>query len=270
MKYKEILPGERLRPYIKCYFLLESEENIAFADTLFPAGHIEIVFNLGEALWQSAIDTVFQTDPPIELLGQITRPLSIKTKGECTMLGIRFFPHSAACFLKEELGKLNNQISDLRDVLGSSVRTVHAKLLEEPNLAKRIELIESFLLNRLSLTFRKADKLTLIGQILKEMQRNDSYDTIKTIASRYNISPRYLQKLFVQYVGVTPKVYSQINRFQLSLKHITKKCGSLTSAAYNCGYADQSHFIREFKSFAGMTPSAYLLEYSPVNQAFPK
>jgi AraC-like DNA-binding protein len=81
------------------------------------------------------------------------------------------------------------------------------------------------------------------------------------------MSPRYLQRLFLQYTGVTPKLYHKINRFQLSLKLVAKKDSSLTSIAYDCGYFDQSHFIREFKSFTGVTPSAYTAEAYPVSLA---
>lgn len=70
----------------------------------------------------------------------------------------------------------------------------------------------------------------------------------------------------MQYIGITPNLFNKINRFQLSLKHIAKKEASLTSIAYECGYFDQSHFIRDFKSFTGITPSAYSPESYPVSQ----
>ncbi len=109
-----------------------------------------------------------------------------------------------------------------------------------------------------------------MAQIVKEMQQNTFSDNIETIALRYGITARYLQKLFLQHIGVTPKVYSSINRFQRTLKHINKKEVSLTSIAYECGDEEQSHFIREFRSFTGLTPSLYLPQYSPVNQLFTK
>jgi len=82
MEFKEILPGEKLRPYVKCYFIIESELDVEFTDTIFPGGHIEIVFNLGDAVWRSSITDCYQTDPPVELPGQITQPMSIKSRGK--------------------------------------------------------------------------------------------------------------------------------------------------------------------------------------------
>ena len=265
MKYQEIIPGERLKPYVKCYYIFESVTNVELEDTVFPGGNMEIIFNLGEGIWKSAVNEVFHTTPQVELWGQITQPLAIKSLGKNMMLGIKFFSHSAAYFLNEEVWEFNDQISDLSSLLGAPVRILHSKLMETPQLDRRIELLESFLLSRLSIKERRSDKITMIGQVMKEMQHNSFSDNIEATASRYNITPRYLRKLFLQYTGVTPKLYNKINRFQLSLRLITKNEVSLTSIAYDCGYFDQSHFIRDFKSFTGITPSAYSPESYPVS-----
>src|SRR5688572_22311031 len=99
MKYKEILPTEKLRPYVKCYFMFESETSVELQDTVFPGGFMEIIFNVGDGIWKSSVNNKFYTTPPVELWGQLTRALPIQARGKNTMLGIRFFPHSAAYFL---------------------------------------------------------------------------------------------------------------------------------------------------------------------------
>ncbi len=137
-----------MKPYVKCFYIFESESNVELDDTIFPGGHMEIIFNLGEGIWKSSVNEVFHTTPQVELWGQITQPLSIKSLGRHTMLGIRFFTHSAAYFLNEEVWEFNNQVSDLKDLLGSSVRTLHSRLMDVPDLDRRIELIEHFLRTR--------------------------------------------------------------------------------------------------------------------------
>lgn len=266
MKFTEIKPGKQLSPYINCYWILESESDLEIHDTIFPAGYIEIVFNLGEALWQSSVDNLFRKSPAIELLGQITRPMPIKACGKNKMLGIRFFSHSAAYFFNEEAWHFNDQISNLADVFGATVRILHERLINTDGSNKQIGLIEDFLLRRIRKT-GKGSTVSLVRQIVEDMQRNAFSDNIDTTARRYGITPRYLQKLFLQHIGITPKLYGQINRFKLSLRHIGERQMSLTSIAYDCGYSDQSHFIREFKSFAGITPSAYIPDYYPVSSS---
>lgn len=270
MKYTEIIPGESLKPYIKCYYTFESETNVELNDTVFPGGHMEIIFNLGEGIWKSAVNnSVFHTTPQVELWGKLTQPLVVKSLGNNMMLGIRFYAHSAACFLNEEVWEYNDKVSDLRDLLGPPARILHAKLREVPQLDKRIQMIEEFLLGRLVAKERKLNNthISMIGQIIKEMQRNDTPENVEAIAIRYNISSRYLRKLFLQYTGVTPKLYNKIHRFQHSLQLIVGSGSSLTSIAYEAGYADQSHFIRDFKSFTGFSPSAYSPDAYPVAQA---
>ena len=266
MKYTEIAPDERLRPYVKCYYVFESESHVEYDDTVFPVGNMEIIFNLGEGIWKSEINNKFHKTPPVELWGQITKPLAIQSKGKNSMLGIRLLPHTAAYFFDEEVWEFNDQIADLRDLLGDAANTLHARLMDLTEQRKRIDLIESFLLQRLSAQKRKSDKIAMVGKIVDDLKISNSDNPVETVATQYDITPRYLQKLFLQYTGVTPKLYSKINRFQNSLKLIHKKDASLTSIAYECGYFDQSHFIREFKSFTGLTPSSYSPELSPVTQ----
>jgi len=108
------------------------------------------------------------------------------------------------------------------------------------------------------------DEKNGVGRGLLITTTFQGFKKMETVAARYGISARYMQQLFVQYTGLTPKLYSQINRFQTSLQLIREGNSSLTSIAYECGYADQSHFIREFKSFTGLTPSGYSIDNSPV------
>ena len=105
--------------------------------------------------------------------------------------------------------------------------------------------------------------------MINELKRDDFFDKIENVAARYGITSRYLQKIFLQHTGLTPKLYSKIARFQNSLQLIAKKNTSLTDIAYECGYFDQSHFIREFKSFTGFAPSVYDPENSSAILASP-
>jgi AraC-like DNA-binding protein len=268
MKYTEIIPGERLRPYVKCYFAFESETEMEIEDTVFPSGHMEFIFNLGTGIWKSAVNNIFHKTPPVELWGQLTQPLAIQAQGKNQMLGIRFHTHAPGYFLKEEISEFNNQIADLRDLLGASVKLLHEQLLNIPPLNKKIELIENFLIGRMALTEKKSTKIALVSHIMREMKQKSFAEKVETVASRYDISPRYLQNLFLQSSGVTPKLFGKINRFQHSLSLINQKNNSLTNIAYESGYFDQSHFIREFKSFTGVTPSTYSPESYPISFAF--
>jgi AraC-like DNA-binding protein len=262
MEYQEIIPCEGLRSYVKCFYIYESETDVSVVDYAFATGCIEVMFNLGSGRWQTEVNGQFINTPSIELWGQIIQPLCFKSIGKNIMFGVRFFPHAAAVFLNEKIEVFNNKITDFEAVAGSEVKSLHSKLLEANTLKKRVDISERFLLQRLSVSEKRLSKISLISNILCELKQDDFFDNIDNVAARHGISSRYLQKLFLQYTGLTPKLFSKINRFQNSLLLVAKQEESLTSIAYECGYFDQSHFIREFKSFTGFAPSFFTPENS--------
>lgn len=266
MTYQEFKPGKSLQPYVKCYYVYESATPAAFDDIVFPCASMEIIFNLGTGTWQTRPGDEFVTTPSVELWGQVLKPLPVRSIGRNTMLGIRFFPHAVASILADKVNLFNNQVVNYGDVLGNNVRSLHNQLLETRTWTKRMSLVESFLLEQLARAEKRLNKVALVNDLMQELQQ-ETFNTMEMVAARYGISARYMQQLFVQYTGLTPKLYSQINRFQNSLQLIRAGGSSLTSIAYECGYADQSHFIKEFKTFAGITPSSYSIETSPVSLA---
>ncbi|MES2108637.1 MAG: helix-turn-helix transcriptional regulator [Bacteroidota bacterium] len=266
MEFKQFLPSDILKPYVRHYYIFESDDDIEFDDTVFPSGDMEMIFNLGGGKWQSAVNDKFFETPPIELWGQITKPLAIKSKGKHTMLGIKFFTHTAAYFFNDELGIFNNHISDIGDIIGSPAKQLHNQLLEAKSEQGRIDLVELFLLKRLIGSEKRTFKINKVAHILNSIKQSVAEANISRIASRHNITARYLQQLVYRHTGLTPVSFNKINRFQLGLKLIAKNESPLTSIAYQCGYFDQSHFIRDFKSFTGVTPSSYLHHTTPVNQ----
>ncbi|MBT2561081.1 helix-turn-helix transcriptional regulator [Pedobacter sp. ISL-68] len=266
MEFKQFLPSDPLKPYIRHYYIFKSDADSAFEDVVFPSGDMEVIFNLGNGSWESLVNNGFKKTPKVELWGQITKPLAIRSVGKHVMLGIKFYTHSASYFFNDQMGVFNDSITDLRDVIGGSADVLHQKLLETDGEQNRIDLLEAFLLKRLISHEKKSFHINKVADILNSILKDASGSNITYIASRHNITTRYLQRLLHQHTGLSPKSYDKINRFQQSLKMISKNEEPFTNIAYACGYFDQSHFIRDFKSFTGLTPSSYLDNLTPVNQ----
>lgn len=265
MEFKHFSPSDILKPYIRHYYIFESDSDNEFEDTVFPSGDMEMIFNLGEGTWESLVGNKFNKTPQIELWGQITKPLAIRSKGRHTMFGIKFFTHSASYFFNDVIGIFNDQISDLSDIMGSPVKSLHMQLLETKDQQRWIDIIENFLLKRLIANEKKSYRIDKVANILTSIRKNPAENNLGHIATRHGITSRYQHKLIYQHTGLSPTSFTKINRFQFSLKLIAKNDQPFTSIAYNCGYFDQSHFIRDFKSFTGVTPSAYLENVSLVN-----
>jgi AraC-like DNA-binding protein len=267
MVFQEIKPSPTLKPFVKCFYFYESGPIDAFGDTVYPSGNPEVIFNLGNGHWQFQKDNDFYTTALVELWGQMTKPLAIRSSGANTMLGIRFYPHSMAYFFEESMSALNNEIIDATDLFGPTLHTLHTKLQGTPDLRTRITLLEQFLLARLQVSGKRQAKLKFVGEIVKSLKYNFGTERIADISSRNNISPRYLAMLFSEYTGLQPKLLCKINRFTYSLNLIHSNDQDLTSIAYDSGYFDQSHFIKDFKLFTGLTPHAFTTNASALNLA---
>ncbi|MDB5003709.1 MAG: hypothetical protein JWQ34_1934 [Mucilaginibacter sp.] len=266
MEFRKFSPSDILKPYVKHYYIFKSDLNIEFEDTVFPSGDMEMIFNLGEGTWESAVNNQFLKTPPIELWGQITKPLSIKSKGRHTMLGVKFFTHSAAYFFNDSINVFNDQIIDLSAVIGSCIQTLHNQLFEAKTDEDKIALIENFLWQKLSANERRSFQINKVAHILASIKNVSPDNNFGHIASKHGITSRYLHKLIYQHTGLSPTSFNKINRFQFSLNLVAKNEQPLTTIAYHSGYFDQSHFIRDFKLFTGVTPSAYAESITPVNQ----
>lgn len=269
LNYQEYIPSEALRSYVKCYYLYESDAGRPITDRAFATGCVEIMFNLDGAQWETEKKGQYIQTARIEIWGQIVRPLPLRLTGKSQMMGIRFHPYGAALFFREDMNLFNDQVLDLGSIPGTSVESLYEQLVNTIHMGTRISLIETFLTQRLTALSVKRDKLFLIKQVMNEITRDDFFDNIENVAARHGISSRYLQKLFLQYTGLTPKLFSKINRFQKSLVLIGQSDLPLTSIAHQSGYFDQSHFIREFRSFTGTTPSGFDTEASSAILASP-
>jgi AraC-like DNA-binding protein len=257
MKYHEFSPSDALKPYVKCFYSIEHEFDVVVNDRAFAMGCVEFMFNLSDGAFETGRGSSYSKTPKAELWGQIIRPLNYRSLGKNKLLGVRFFPHTASLFLKEPISMFNDGVSDVQSVLGKDAEELHQKLWHSPELNSQILLLEAFLTKRLIRFEKKQNKFRLVNDAMTEMKRADFFDNIENVAFRYGISSRYLQKLFLDYTGLTPKLYQKITRFQKSLFLTGTRYESLTSVAHACGYFDQSHFIRDFKFFTDTTPSAF-------------
>jgi len=262
MDYQEFKPKGILKDFIQCYFICETETNVLSEDKVFASGSVEIMFNLGATRKQFSLNGNLITEPAIQLWGQVLKPVGIKSLGKHSIFRIRFFSHTAICFFNEAIEQFNDAVFNLEDVIGNKVNEVHSKLLEAHTITQKIEITEHFLIERLLFFHKKINKLNLVSNVISELVQEEYKTNMNTIAHRHGVSSRYLQKIFLQYAGVTPNLFRKINRFLKSLYLMAKNSNSLTSIAHHCGYFDQSHFIKDFKEFTGTAPSDFHLESS--------
>lgn len=163
---------------------------------------------------------------------------------------VRFTPEGATC-LGAPVAELTGRSVALDAILSPArVAEAHEQLAEAADAASRIAVVERLLLD---LPYEEDPLVTHAATLL-----TDAHDeaSVSAVASAVGLSERQLERRFLTRIGVTPKRFATLRRFERAVARATT-APSLTAAALDAGYYDQSHFIRDFRRFTGSTPRTY-------------
>jgi AraC-like DNA-binding protein len=250
-------------------------------EKLLPDGAIEIVVDLTDTpkkLYSGEREPGFVDYRQAWISGMHRRPMVIEAQQLASMAVIRFRPGGAYPFLRHAADALTDDVIPLDAVFGPAAASLRDRLLEAPDMAARVDAAEDWLL-RLAGGMPEVDPLVV--HLTRRLQRPGGV-RISALAEDTGYSERQLLNLFKRWVGVGPKQYARIRRFQQVLDALCQHGavdvelggGPLPSPdwadlAAATGYADQAHFSHEFSAFAGMTPSAYVAAYRGLSNYLP-
>ena len=147
-------------------------------------------------------------------------------------------------------------VTELDLIWGRLVYDIRDRLLEIESPEEKLQRLESFLLEqvKLSLVPNKS-----IAFAVHQLQNSPQFLAIRDLAAQIGITQKHLITQFEKVVGLRPKSFARVAKFTKVLNVIEQqKQVEWTSIAYECGYYDQAHFIKEFHTFSGLNPSAYL------------
>ncbi|HTE01897.1 MAG TPA: AraC family transcriptional regulator [Mucilaginibacter sp.] len=253
MRDQVFFPSDILKPFIKCYWTCSHPADVL--EVMYPSGSVEICIDI------STNDTIRHRGdrsmkvPNLEVLGHWTIPTRAAiTKGN-TCLITRFHPYASSLFFPNAASDFTNESIDLCDIFRKESTDLYDRLMEQCLLPQKIAVLEEFLVQRLIMNKKSDHKLKLVESLCNDVYREDKPLNLQNISARYGFSERYIQKLFIDWIGITPQKFFSIKRFNKSLELIRSSATPLTSIAFECGYYDQAHFIKEFKSYTGLTPT---------------
>jgi AraC-like DNA-binding protein len=172
------------------------------------------------------------------------------------MIGAYFRPGGLAAFTSVPVDELTDRVVRVEDVLGRAAANVAGDLAEASE-AVRIDALESLLIARLHKQRRTTASLDVAG-VAASIEQSAGRVAVEQLAHEAGISRQHLTRVFREHVGVSPKLYARLARFQSSLA--CAAAGELADGAHAAlalGYADQSHWIAEFKEFSGLTPHRF-------------
>lgn len=184
--------------------------------------------------------------------------------GKVHMLGICFFPEGFYPFFKIPVSEFKNLVPGITEAGFALAGILHEKLVNARNTEARLDILENELLKLLINGSDTPDKFRMIFNTLKN---SNSPHHITRFCNKNNIGIRSLERMYNKYIGVSGSTYSTLNRFHKSMNLLLKMDYSrLSDLAYDNGYFDQMHFIKDFKRFTGNTPKAFLQENNSILQ----
>ena len=243
MKYAEIKPDNHLAPYIDAYYTIETGPFFQpVTRRIFADGCSEIFINLGQS--RPVVNHITILTPGnVYFGGTMTASNVINSVSDSRFLGIRFKPSGFSAFYDLPLDKVVNEIIEFPD------NELYGLADIDNQVARRLD---QFFLYRL--IDRRYETITSITQSIESKQGLISVDHV---ADQHNVSLRTLERIFSKTVGISPKEFISIIRFQHAAKKLrqAKSELNLLQIATDMGYYDHSHFTREFKRYSGLAPS---------------
>lgn len=258
-------PHPALRPYVKSLWVAADASTRASRDAqrerVLPTGAMHVVIRFDRAplvLFGDAEGTGARRLGH-GVIGGARSSYYVKSVVETSgSVGAQLAPGAAAMLLGSPASDLAETHTPLDDLLGPTVSRVTDDLAEARTAEGKLALFEALLLSRLAARSRRqAAASELHPAVAEALSLFDRGSSIAEAVDRTGYSHRTFLSLFRTAVGLPPKVYCRIRRFQHALERMRNGRSSLVDVAFDAGYADQAHLTREFRAFAGITPVEY-------------
>lgn len=260
MEFTRISPHPDLQGFVECYWMMYCEDSLPLVEKIIPDGFTEIIFNYKD-IYQSKIRGDWASQSHNLLAGQLKTFFYLRNTGATGSIAVKLKPSALTQLFGFSMDAYLDKIVDLdsfpslkikklSDKIGDCVRLGHnrdevfvKKILDE-YFAERIQTAsENPLKAPLDLVFS-----------------TNGVVTVSEMVSVAGVGQRQLERLFKKYIGLSPKYYARIIRFNYIFQLIKSKENSWAEIVYQSGYYDQSHFIHDFKAFTGEDPSSYFFE----------
>jgi len=243
VRYAEFPPPPELEPYVHCLWVFEGQDAHE-PQRIVPDGRCELILH-----WRTPYlerDGAGWTPQPRALFaGQLTRPLHLLAREPAGVVGVRFRTAGASAYVQNRVNSFTDRrlpITDAPDLHG----------LDE---AERLSRAAAYVAARIEPRFfdRK------VADAVAELRASEGRVPLDELSARVGLTPRALQRRFLEAVGIPPRMLASIVRFRRVFEALqAADVATWTDAAQAAGYFDHPQMARDFRRFLGCTPSAFL------------
>lgn len=263
--FKIIKPIHILTPYVRYYWILEDGADVSVSERTLPTGCIQLVFHRGKRL---LLVGKKESQPQAFICGQCLNFSDVMSAGKIEMITVVFQPYATRAILQLPLKFFYGELIAVDAIADLELSILSRKVIEADDHETCIRLIEQFLIHRLYRFEGYEYNLKRISAVLHQINEQ-AKTNISELSETACLSSKQFNRIFLDYVGATPKEFLRIVRMQRALFKVQQNPSiSFAQLAYECGFSDQSHMIKEFKLFSGYTPTEYLSLCAPYSDYF--
>ncbi len=257
-------PAPPLSEFVELLWLYEGYDCAHEKERLLPDGTVELVINLREdriPIYDPRNPEHFYNIPGCVVSGPRSEFFVIDTANSASTVGVHFKPGGAFPFFRVPPSELTNQSIGLECLWGSASVRLRERLLRAPTPQQKFIVLERTLLEQLA---KPLERHPAVGFALQQFRGAQLSPSMAEMADLAGFSQRRFIQLFSDQVGLTPKLFCRVSRFQRVIRtaHPLDNI-SWARVALDCGYYDQPHFNHDFHEFAGITPMQYLEQKTP-------
>jgi AraC-like DNA-binding protein len=268
MTYKAFVPPAPFDSFIENVWYWRGGSPGHAKDTVMASGRLGLLINLSqdELSWYSGERYATRNVlAGIGLCGAHAHTFAIDAY-QPHMMGVQFKPGGAFAFLGGSARAFEDVHISLSDIWGAEAEHLHQRVVQAPTPDDKIEL----LFRAMAARFLERTRHPAVEIALRLFGRKPHSVSVNAVAREAEVSPKKLIRLFAEEVGMTPKTYLRVSRFQRVLERVHAAVNvDWMEEVERHGYYDQSHFIREFREFSGFTPTEYFRLRGPYLQHVP-
>ncbi len=259
--YKTYYPKNPvLRKYIKSYWVLTSDKNPS-GTIIQPTPSFDLIFSFKNSTkWANSNSELYLKNSYISGIRDNT--YVIQPQGEIEYFAVEFSVSGLYHFMGSGISDLINKPIEIIDL--KYFRELEEKLYEKKTINERIQLVDDELYKLFYYNNSISHDDRIIQSVIDYIIEMKGVCKINHICDSTNIYHKKLERLFKRYTGINPKQFVKLVRFDNAFyKILNKSFSDWTDIVYDNGFYDQSHFIKEFNLFTGMSPSHFYQKFLP-------
>ena len=262
MNFYHYVPCEPLRHFISLMWFGDDYVVPHSLERILPTGEMSLIINLWEnrtRVYDASDSRKFKTFDGSIVAGAYSAFTVIDTDEQRSTAGVVFRPGGAFPFLGLPAGELQDSNASLADLWGRQAASdLRDQLLAARSPEAKFKILERTFLSRIEAPREPTHPAVAfaVANFQNRPQRR-----VSSVRDKIGISDRRFIQLFSQQVGLTPKLFCRVQRFQQVLRNITSLAADSidwSQIALTCGYFDQAHFIHDFRAFSGINPTTYV------------